>query len=167
MGYIMAFASVFFVFSSSLIANNNSSSADTLNRASVDKLNGYEIIPIKIPHIRSNSDFERSDGMCIPNTQGDLDDLEIPPPIPSNCDPADNSMDEKQNKDISEKINKRLEKLNQKHEKFFSDSDKYGKNGKSQTKGLQLKQELESENGYHDSDNNRDSDKIKKNDDNN
>ncbi|MDW0256876.1 MAG: metallophosphoesterase [Nitrososphaeraceae archaeon] len=165
MGYIIAFASVFFVFSSSLIANNNSSSADTLNRASVDKLNGYEIIPIKIPHIRSNSDFEGPDGMCIPNRQGDLDDLEIPPSIPSICDPADNSMDNKQNKDISEKINKRLEKLNQKHEKFFSDSGKYGKNGKSQTKDLQLKRELEY--GYDNRDSNDNSDKIKKNEDNN
>ena len=119
MGCIMAFASVFFVFSSSLIANNNSLSADTLNMAPVDKLNGYEIIPIKIPHIRSNSDFEGPDGMCIPNRQGDLDDLEIPPPIPSNCDPADNSMDDKQNKDISEKINKRLGKVKPKTRKIF------------------------------------------------
>ncbi|MDW0276047.1 MAG: metallophosphoesterase, partial [Nitrososphaeraceae archaeon] len=113
----------------------------------------------------SNSDFEGPDGMCIPNRQGDLDDLEIPPSIPPICDPADNSMDNKQNKDISEKINKRLEKLNQKHEKFFSDSDKYGKNGKAQTKDLQLKRELEY--GYDNRDSNDNSDKIKKNEDNN
>ena len=58
-----------------------------------------------------------------------------------------------------------MEKLNQKHEKFFSDSGKYGKNGKSQTKDLQLKRELEY--GYDNRDSNDNSDKIKKNEDNN